>query len=308
MKHLTSSYSSSSSSSPSSSSILSFGSKSATAGCLSAIMHRILCSGGLTTHSSDQITELDSMQRSNVQELKAKQNTEAAATSSTNSTPGNLVARLMGLDLNVEIPSEVKNSTSLSRSKSMNSVDYFGECKQLKGHKSSSSFHEVPTFHLLENENFLVLSFEGGRGESKEFKYKGRKNEKGHAELKQKQRERGELKKRNKREKVYEEKKKGNLSKRLCDIMSSVNVGNDGELENNANTSQKGYLDTDMVSFSQSLKCKEVPNGGKVKKRKKNRTTCYTEKKTETECSSEDSSPVSVFDFERQAPGTGLHI
>lgn len=309
MKLLTSSYSSSS---PSSSSTFSLdptlcNSESATAGCLTAILSRILCSGGLPTHPSDQIIELDSMQSGKVPKLKAKQNTEAVA------TPG-IVARLMGLELMVEIPSEATTtSSSLSRSKSMNSVNYLGQCKPMQGlHrrvKSSSSFHdEVPTFHLFENENFLVFSFEGG-SESKEFKSKGRKNEKGSAELKQKQRKRREFKK-NKREKVHDEKL--NLGKRVCDFdMSSVNAGNDGELENIANnsllfkvSSQKECIDSDMTRFSQSMTSKEVPNGEKVK-RKKKRTTCYTEKKLETECSSEDSSPVSVFDFEREAPGTG---
>ncbi|OIW16506.1 hypothetical protein TanjilG_32176 [Lupinus angustifolius] len=303
MKQLTSSHSSS----PSTSSIFSLDQsfKSAT-----AIIHRILCSGGLPTHSSDQIIELDSMQSDKVQEFKAKKNTEAVTSPSTH---GNVVARLMGLDLKVEIPFEEKNPTSLLHSKSMNSVDYLGESKAVKGlhrcDKSSSSFHEAPTFHLFQNENFLVLSFEGG-SESKEFKSKGRKNEKGYAELKQKQRERRELKK-NKRETVHDE-KKGNLRKSVCD-KSSINVGNDGELENIANTSlmfkvsssQEVYIDSEIVRFSQCLKYKEVHNGEKVKRRKKRRTLC-TDKKVETECSSEDSSPVSVFDFDREAPGADV--
>ncbi|KAE9615146.1 hypothetical protein Lal_00048139 [Lupinus albus] len=288
---------------PSSSSIFSLDQsfKSATAGCATAIMHRILCSGGLPTHSSDQnqIIELDSMQSGKVQEFKAKKKTEAVT------THGNVVARLMGLDLKVEIPFEAKNPTSLLHSKSMNSVDYLGEIKQVKGlhrydSKSSLSFRDAPTFDLFENENFLVLSFEGG-SESKEFKSKGRKNEKGYAELKQKQRERRELKK-NKRETVHDE-KKGNLRKSVCD-MSSINVGNDGELGNVANISLM-LKDSEMVTFSQSLKYKEIHNGEKVKKRKK-RTTLCTDKKVETECSSEDSSPVSVFDFEREAHGTDV--
>ncbi|CAL0307744.1 unnamed protein product [Lupinus luteus] len=290
-------------SSPSSSSIFSLDQsfKSATAGCATAIIHRIFCSGGLPTHSSDQIIEFDSVQSDKVQEFKAKKNTEDVTTLSTH---GNVVARLMGLDLKVEIPFEEKNPTSLLHSKSMNSVDYLGESKPVKSlcrcEKSSSSLLEAPTFHLFENENFLVLSFEGG-SESKEFKSEGRKNEKGHAELKQKQRERRELKK-NKRETVHDE-KKGKLSKSVCD----------GELGNIANTSlmfkasssQKEYVDSEMVTFSQCLKYKEVHNGEKVKKRKK-RTTLYTDKKVETECSSEDSSPVSVFDFDREAPGTDV--
>ncbi|XP_061347134.1 uncharacterized protein LOC133292715 [Gastrolobium bilobum] len=303
MKLLTSSYSSS----PSSSSTLSFdptlcNSKSATAGCLTAILRRILCSGGLQTQPSNTIRELDSMSMAsgNVHELKGKQKTEA----STTTAPPGIVARLMGLESMGEA-----NPSSLSRSRSMNSVNYLGECKRMQGlHRrvksSSSSFCEVPTFHLLENENFLVFSFENG-GESKEFKSRGSKKETSSAESKQKREERRELEK-NKRKKGHVEKE--NLSRRVSD-MSSVNVGNDVKLEF-ANTlplfnvsSEKEHMDSEALRFSQPVKRNEVTNAEKVKKRKKG-TTCYKEKKVETECSSEDSSPVSVFDFEREASGT----
>lgn len=267
-KLLTSSSPSSYSSTPSSSSTLSFNPTlcNSKSGCLTSILHRILCSGALQTHPSDQIIELGSSMSvvsGKVQEFKAMQNTEAA--NSTKISPG-VVGRLMGLDSMGEVqkPSEA-NPSSLSRSRSMNSVDYLGECKRMEGlHRrvksssSSSSFSEVPSFHLLENENFLVLSFESGC-ESKEFKSKGRR--KG-------------LKKNN-REKVSG--------------MSCVNVGNGGE-----------------VQFATNMKRKEGANGEKVKKRKKGTAAFYnTEKKVESECSSEDSSPVSVFDFERDAPRTG---
>jgi len=263
-------------------------------------LRRILCSGGLPTHPSDQMRELDSMSKMSgkAQELKTKQDNE----SSTNAriTPG-LVERLMGLESMGERERPIESSSSLSRSKSMNSVDYLGECKKrmegLHNHAKSSSFREVPT--LLENENFLVLSFECGC-DGQEFRSRERKKEKG---LK----ERGEFKK-NKREKVHDE--KGNLSD-----MPSANVGNDGEHKIQfANTStlfmacfEKEYLDSETVRFSHNMNPKEVTNGEKVKRRKKG-TACYAEKKVDTECNSEDSSPVSIFDFEREAPGTGLFL
>ncbi|XP_014504210.1 uncharacterized protein LOC106764439 [Vigna radiata var. radiata] len=290
------------SSTPSSSSTLSLdpslcNSKSATAGCLTAILRRILCSGGLPTHPSDQLRELDSMSKmgGKVQELKTKPDKESTTT--TTITPG-LVERLMGLEPMGERERPIESSSSLSRSKSMNSVDYLGECKRMEGlqnHAKSSSFREFPT--MLENENFLVLSFERGCDDG-EFRSKERKKEKG---LK----DRGEFK-RNKREKVHDE--KGNLSD-----MSSANVGNDGEHKIQfANTStlfmayfEKEYLDSETAKFSHNMNRKEVTNGEKVKRRKKG-TTCYAEKKVDTECGSEDSSPVSIFDFEREAPGTGV--
>ena len=305
MKLLTSPHSSS----PSSSSTLFFdptlcNSKSATtAGCLTAILRRILCSSGLPTHPSDQIRELDSMLSGKDQELNSKhKKTEATTSATTFSTPG-VVAKLMGLESNVEIPFDATQSSSLSRSQSMNSVDYLGECKPMQGlHrrvKSSSLFHGVPTFHLHESENFLVLSFESGC-ESKGLKSKGKKKESGSSELKK-----------NKREKVHEE--KGNLRKRVCD-MSSINVGEDGELQGITNTSPlsmfssvKEYIDSEAVKFSQPMMPKEVTNGEKLMRGKKT-TTCYTEKKVETECSSEDSSPVSIFDFEREVLESGLFL
>lgn len=291
-------------------------SKNATAGgcSLSAILRRILCSGGLPTHPSDQIRELDcsnSIVNSKDQNFKAMQNAEEATTTTT--TPG-IVARLMGLETMVE-----STPSSLSRSKSMNSVDYLGECNRMqdlhKRVKSTLSFREVPTFLLLENENFLVLSFEN-EGENKEFKPNGRKREMDSAELKQKvgKDQRGELKK-NKREKVYGDKKilieKGKLSKRVSD-MSYGNVGNDDKLQEITNTwplfkasSEKKCFASEAVKLSQPMNTKENLVGEKMKRRKKKINSC-TERKREIECKSEDSSPVSVLDFEREACGTGL--
>ncbi|KAL5102385.1 hypothetical protein RYX36_006712 [Vicia faba] len=125
----------------------------------------------------------------------------------------------------------------------------------------SSKVHNVSQgFQLLENENFLVFSFESG-SEGRKLKSKGRRKEKGCVDLKKRREERNEVRK-NKREMV-----------------------NDGE-----------------VQFEKSL-FKEVGNGEKVKKRKKGKT-CFVENKVECEIGSEDSSPVSVFDFERDVSGT----
>lgn len=308
MKLLTSSpYSSSSSPS----STLSFdptlcSSKTVSAGCLTNIFHRILCSGGaLPTHPLDQIRELCTSKSNSsckVQQFKGKHKIEASNTTTSGASSPGIVARLMGLDSMVEreTPSEeVTPSSLLSRSRSLNSVDYLGQyCKQMEGTqyrrvKSSTSFRDVPSFQLLENEDFFEFSFESC-GESREFKYsRGRRKEKGSSP------KRGELKK-HKKEKVHHEKG------------SSVNVGNGGgkfQFANNALFKvfcEKEYSGGSEAArlFSQSMKRKEVNNGEKVKRRKKGKTCCR-ENKVESECSSEDSSPVSVFDFERDAPGTG---
>ena len=286
-------------------------SKSATtAGCLTAILRRILCSGGLPTHPSDQIRELDSMSKMSgkVQELKTKQNTESTttvtfSTTTTTTITRGIVERLMGLESMVErdtnTTNEATSSSSLPRSKSMNSMDYLGEYKGLHKRAKSSSFREVPTFHLHENENFLVLSFESGCDGGEFRSQKGIKKEKA-------SKERSELKK-NKREKVHDEKEKGNLSD-----MSSANVGKHGlEFANTSALfmacSEKEYVGSETERFSHPVKRKEVTNDEKVKRKKKG-TTCYAEEKVDTECSSEDSSPVSIFDFERGAPETGLFL
>lgn len=290
-------------------------SKSTTnAGCLISIFRKILCSRGVPTQSSDQTRELrasNSMGSGKAQDLNA----EAGAASTT--TPG-IVARLMGLEsiASSEMPCSSKPG-SLSRSRSMNSMDQdcLGDCNGMQGLqkkvKSTLSFREVPTFLLIENEKFLVFSFENG-GESRAFKSTGRKNEIGCPELKQKvPTKRGELKE-NKREKVCD-KKKGQMSRRVCDV-SCGNVRNDGKLQDITNTlhvskdsSENKCFDSEALKLSQSqhLNCKEVVIGGK-KKRKKKKTNCQTENKIEVECKSQDSSPVSVLDFEREACGKGL--
>jgi phosphotransferase system HPr-like phosphotransfer protein len=191
---------------------------------ITTFFHRIICSSGLQTHPSEQIRELHS-------KFIASEKVQNLNTSSTivSSSP---VARLMGLDSMV--------GSSVSHSRSLNSVNSVSQ-----------------GFHLVENENFLVFSFESG-GENSKFKSKGRRKEKGCVELKKKKRE-------------------------------NVNVGSDGEFQ-----------------FEKSL-FMEDGNCEKVKKRKKGKICCV-EKKIENECCSEDSSPVSVFDFECDVSRTGLFL
>lgn len=147
------------------------------------------------------------------------------------------------------------------------------------GYEATSRIkNDVPAFELHENENFLVFSFESGK-KSKELKSRGRRKEKsslGRCELKKK-----------KREKVNDE--KGSLR-------------NEGEFQVDDSLVKVGSEDGRSL---ESVKRKEVANGEKMK-RKKGKVS--VEKKVESECCSEDSSPVSVFDFERDAPGTGLFL
>ncbi|XP_057727284.1 uncharacterized protein LOC130943427 [Arachis stenosperma] len=273
-------------------------SKNGTSGCFNAILRRILCSGGLPTHPSDQIRDFDSNsilgttkdQNFNAKKHHAKATTSSVsssgttttttATTTTTTTPG-IVARLMGLDSMVDIPS----NSSLLRSKSMNSVDCLGECNRMDGlHKrvkSTLSFREVPTFFLLENENFFVLSFE----KKKNDKSIGKKREMGYGgeELKEKKRE---------------------------NVKSSKSVAN-GKLQEITNTcyyeksrkknKNKKCFDSEARKLSQPRIL--MDDGVRMKRRrgrKRSNSKCEFESKP-----SEDTSPVSVLDFQkREACGT----
>ncbi|KAI4318196.1 hypothetical protein L6164_025993 [Bauhinia variegata] len=320
------SHSSPSSLSSSSSSTLAFdpamcSSKSATAGCLSAILRRILCSGGLPTHPSDQIREFDSAASDRDKKFKAQKKVEdaAATVNACSNTPG-IVARLMGLDSMVERETPSSSSaSSLSRSRSMNSVDYLGESNSIRGlHrrvKSTLSFREVPPFVELENENFFILSFENVR-ESKEFRSKGKKTEMSSSGLKQKRMERQKMKEHSRenvsQEKILNEKEK--LRRRVCEKSPRNVPGNVSKLREITNTvsrfrisSENKYFNSEagkLSPSSKSIKHKEILNGEKLKSRKKKekkKTSCSTKKKTELDCNLQESSPVSVLDFERKA-------
>ncbi|KAJ6716061.1 hypothetical protein OIU74_008740 [Salix koriyanagi] len=107
----------------------------------------------------------------------------------TAATPG-VVARLMGLGSFPETSSvDVKvGANSISRSRSMNSMEFRGENDQIQGQhrrvRSTLSFRERPTFLEVENKEYFVLSFENIGGESKKVRSKERKCEVGSGELK----------------------------------------------------------------------------------------------------------------------------
>ncbi|XP_028784750.1 vitellogenin isoform X2 [Neltuma alba] len=299
-----SSYSSSSSSSFSFDSTMCT-SKKATAGCLTGILRRILCSRGLPTHPSDQIRDDDSvLQTQQVHQFKADHKTLAGSVTptSTNATtvsaPG-IVARLMGLDSMAELPTE-SSAASLSRSRSMNSVQCFGECDRLEGiHrrvKSTLSFREVPGFTFLENDdNFLVLSFESQQFESKL----------GSARLKQRPKS-----KENRREKLSSENIMSGKEKQSRKVGDEKPLRkNDGKLREVTNvtpqssvknSSEKKYINSEAEMIEDVLHDRKPD---RRRRRRKPSCNCTVEK-TEPDCNSEETSPVSVLDFDRQVPGS----
>ena len=306
-----------------SSTTTSFNSKSATAGCLAGLLRRILCSGNLPTHPSDQIKEVDSVLCDKDHELKAKENIE------TTTTPG-IVARLMGLESLPEI-NLLHNSSpnSISRSRSMNSADHLAGFDQMQGQhrrvKSTLSFRELPTFLELENENFLVLSFENG-GESKELRSEGRKSEMGFGELKQRRAERCKnrenrterVSEKNKKKKNYNKGVQGTSRKVLNDLNEQgkqskrISVS-DKPVEKVCNNVKDSTITTSpaknshekphVIVASEAVKSpkpvshNEVFHKGKPRRKKKKTSPCLVQM-VESDCSSEDSSPVSVLEFD----------
>ncbi|KAJ7959827.1 transcriptional regulator ATRX-like isoform X2 [Quillaja saponaria] len=278
-------------------------STSATAGCLAGIFRRILCSRSLPTHPSDEIKEVDFIQSDKDKNLKAKENAEATT------VPPGIVARLMGLDSMPDINLGNTQRNSISRSRSMNSMDYLGQLDQkLSLHrraKSTLSSLDVPTFLELENDNFFILRFESGSGNT-EFGPRRRKSELGSGELKQRRAERCKNKE-NRTEGVSVKKDRQKLSMRLSD-KSSKNVNDDGCLKEITNTlppvkgpTQKPNVASEAAKSSKLMDRKEVVNGERLRGRKK-KTICGSAKKIELDNNSEDLSPISVLDFDRQNP------
>lgn len=150
-------------SSPSSSSSLSLGSKTHTFGCISLILQRFLCSGTSSTYPSDQTTEPGFKSPDFGSKPPRARGDEPGA-----------VARLMGLD---SIP-VIDKTRVVSRSRSVNSVDYVerdddeiqGKHRRVK----SSTMDSLLEYVELQDENFFILSFdkvskEKGFGELKQL-------------------------------------------------------------------------------------------------------------------------------------------
>lgn len=283
-----------SSSSSSSSSTASFNanmcnSRSATAGCLAGVLRRLLCSGSLPTHPSDHIRDSGSLVFGKDENLEAVEKMESVT------TPG-IVARLMGLDSMPEINlvcGQIKGN-SIVRSRSMNSVDCWPDSEAMQGRhrrvKSSLSFRETPVILEMENEEYLLLSF-GNEGETTELRQKERKCEMGSGELRQ--RSTGRCGNKNTRRQRVSEKKgkedqknvptgKENTNRRVSDQPCQV-VCNNGKVK-------------DFPAQDSFKKPHVTPEDGAKLRDKKNKSGSAT-KKVEPECSSENSSPVSVLDF-----------
>ncbi|CAK9326948.1 unnamed protein product [Citrullus colocynthis] len=243
----------------------------ATPSCLSGILRRILCSGSLPTHPTDHITEETTSVKSDDKLLQVKDLNVIKSTNETKPTAG-IVARLMGLD---SMPEMKQNHNSISRSQSMNSVEHFYKHLEDKHQRvrSTLSFREMPTFLDLENEDYFILSFEG-ENKSEKFKAKQR-SERISREFKQ--RKEAEDKCKNRGSNKTEQSSARKTKKRF-----------DPE-----EATQFVLIDLEEKNKSRKRVSKNKPNS---KISTKNRHGRKSTKKVESECSSDELSPVSVLD------------
>lgn len=243
----------------SSSSPFDLSSNEATSGCLSGLLRRLRCKN--FQHSSLDAENFDA----NIKEEQKKPPQSPC-----------LVARLMGLDTMPVHP--YTPTESMSRSRSTNSADGFygflsGKRNWIAKHRTSQSFREEPTFLRKENEDFLVLSFAPDEKSKIDFgELKEMKSEK-IVEKKGRKRNEGKENVMEKRQSQYCEVKKLKpvQKKELC---------------------RKAQLGANNERFHKAIKQREEPRRSISKKKRSDSAT----KKLETECSSEDSSPVSVLD------------
>lgn len=143
----------------SSSSSLSLGSKIQSFGCISLFLQRALCSGTSSTYPSDLITEHSFKSRAfSFKPYRARGDEPGA------------VARLMGLD---SVP-VIDQTRVVSRSCSVNSVDYLkmdndGIQGKHRRVKSTLDSYQFPEYVELEDDKFFILSFEKEKIDDKGF-------------------------------------------------------------------------------------------------------------------------------------------
>ncbi|KAJ4850242.1 hypothetical protein Tsubulata_050482 [Turnera subulata] len=305
-------------------------SKSGTANCLTGILRRILCSRSLPTYPSDQTTETSSVVcYTNIKDQKPIKSNERVEALVTN--PPGVVARLMGLE---SLPDQANTidpqagANSISRSRSLNSVEFRGGTDQMQGEhrrvKSTLSFREMPTFLELENEDYIVLCFENiGGGEGRRpRRRKQRKCEVGNGDLNLEERREKYERKENRRggvsllEKNEEEERinkmvlrvlnEAELSNRIAEEDDSVQeVGNRSIIEELPNASpcledscEKKSIPLHHAKKPHLIDHRLVCDGVQPRRKQMKKKNNYSELEIEDpECSSHDSSPVSVLDF-----------
>lgn len=265
----------------SSSSSLSFSSKTHTFGCISLILQRFLCSGTSSTYPSDQITEPDFVSFDFNSEPPGARGSEPGA-----------VARLMGLD---SVP--VKTRVVSSRSRSVNCVDRNVNEEIQRKHrrvKSSLDSYQFQEYVELEDDHFFILSFEKDR------------NEKGFGELKQLG-TRECNKRRESRVNQSETEKQTRIEGKENNINAiNVSPGHErlevGELKPRKKEKCKSRRKRREIKFRQNIEKENlIKRYSRWSRDGDSLANCEVRPtKEEEECGScDDSSPVSVLDYDR---------
>ncbi|KAL1197227.1 hypothetical protein V5N11_011376 [Cardamine amara subsp. amara] len=257
----------------SSSSSLSLCSKTQSLGCISLILQRFLCSGTSSTYPSDQIIESSFKFHDFSSEPPRARGDEPGA-----------VARLMGLE---SFPITDKTRV-VSRSRSVNSVDYLKRNNdETQGNhrrvKSTLDPHHFPEYVELEDDKFFILSFEMDKSDKVMGELKKRRETREnqtHIEGKENNINAMNVSPRCERLEIGESKRhrkeKRKSRRKRREIKLRQNIEKENWIERNGRWSREG----DLVNCEvRSMK---------------------EEEEEEEECGScNDSSPVSVLDYDR---------
>ncbi|THG06676.1 uncharacterized protein LOC114287211 [Camellia sinensis] len=258
---------------------------------LATMLRQFLCFNCLPTHPSDQFKDTGFNLESNKfggweteEKIEGKE------------TPG-IVARLMGLESMplFDLAKAQLTPNSIERSGSMD-YDSWTENESMQGHRgrvgTSLSFRQLPSFLELENDEFFVINF-GNGGKNKEFRSKERRSETGSGKLKRRKAERCKRK--------CEKLKENQEPNRLINHEATQEVVCNGEgkdasdvLRPTNDCNCNSDVETEDVNQSKPINNRERSNGAKQRKEKEESVSAA---KVETECNSENSSPVSVLDF-----------
>ncbi|GMG98349.1 hypothetical protein Nepgr_000189 [Nepenthes gracilis] len=264
--------------------------KSTAAGCISGILRRIFCSGSLPTYPCDQIKESD--------QIEIDKNPCFTTEKIGRSVTPNIVARLMGLDSmpDIDFDKIPKFSNSVSRSKSMSSMDLREETEKIerKHRRAETTFSFRQTHNDLakEGDDFYVLSFDnGGELGSKKaiFGVSGKGQKQGRTAERQRMEQRNE--------------KQGFGSDRGCsNEMKGIGLKFSEKISRKADSSvnlrRPSQCNSSTRDFSSAITRKESSAEIKVTrtKRKKEEEKGLSGRKVDRESESENSSPVSVLD------------
>ncbi|RDX59005.1 hypothetical protein CR513_61931, partial [Mucuna pruriens] len=265
--------------------------KNAKPGCFSDLFHQLFCA---ENGNSSPMHPYDHSRKPHV--------AEAVHTNKDAAKPG-VVARLMGLDslpsANLASKGNTNTPDSVPRSRSVNFVDYLLRFDTSQGNshqvKTSASFREVPALFQQKNHDLLVLYWDSGNedhevgsllGESRQRKKQGSKNKEIVAVTKER---RKKFSKFENEPRVLPAKQASKVpNHNEAKLLASVSA-----CSKSCSNRRKGGSASGLRSSSTSPKKKKVFSEPKhTKKTRKPQSS----KKIETECSSENFSPISVLD------------